>query len=336
MVEIIEIGAPFYCLPRPCVLGEGPIFRDSDNTLHYNDCLSNPPQIHILSVDPATGDAIVPGVEFTEASTAIANKTIPGLKVLDLEDSVTVQFFRKNHPKSYICAYYQGIAFLDEETGKLDVLKEIIPNDERHIRRFNDGAVDCKGRFWAAEIDVKGLAFGVGKLPTDYGTPLGRLWRYDPDGGLTQMEDGLVCGNGLAWSPDNTKMYLNDSVSQLTFVYDFDQETGSISNKKIFIDNRGKIGEPDGMVVDVEGNLWIAMYNGFAVNVYNPHGELIKQVKLDAKCLACTTWGGKDSDVIYVVSAYNKFDDRTPEDAGGHLFKFKTGVKGVSKYEFAG
>lgn len=334
MPEADKALVPFYYLPRPCTLGEGPIYRYSDNTLHYVDCLYDPPQLHILSLDAESGNAAYPSSEPAEVSIKNKNASRPGLRVIDLVDSVTVQFFRKDHPGSYICAYYQGIAFLDEKTGKLDILKQIIPTSERHIRRFNDGAVDCRGRFWAAEIDIKGLAYGAKKLPKDYGTPLGRLWRYDADGSLHKMEDGLVCGNGITWSPDNTKMYLNDSVAQKIYRYDFDEETGSISNKILFADERDNSGEPDGMVCDIDGNLWVAMFNGDGINVYNPEGKKIKFVKLDAKSPACTTWGGKDNSTIYVVSAINKGN---PEgDSGGNLFKFATDTRGVRKYEFAG
>lgn len=335
--EVSMAGDPFYVLNRPCVLGEGPIYRSSDSTLHYVDCLSNPPQLHILDVDPKTGDAKYPH-PLQELLTALKNNknvSRPGLRVVDLKDSVTVQFFRKNHPKSYICAYYQGIAFMDEETGDLEVLKEIIPESERHIRRFNDGAVDCAGRFWAAEIDVKGLAYGAKKLPADYGEPLGRLWRYDPDGTLTQMESGLLCGNGLAWSPDNKVMYLNDLVAQKVYRYDFDARSGSITNKRLFIDTSDGPCEPDGMVADSEGNLWIAMFNGTCVLVYNDVGREVKRIHFTSKCMACTTWGGEDNNILYVVSAYNKFED-IEGDTGGHLFMEKTSARGIPKYEFAG
>jgi sugar lactone lactonase YvrE len=184
-LEFIQSGGPWYKCDPPMTLGEAPIYRASDSTLHWVDCLSEPAELHILKVDPETGDAIGKA------------------KVLKLEDSVTVQFFRKNVPHSYICAYYQGVAFLDEETGKLEVLKEIIPTNERDLLRFNDGGVDAKGRFWLAEIDKKAMAYGPNKLPESYGTPKGRLWRYDPDGSLHLMESGVICGNGLTWSPDN-------------------------------------------------------------------------------------------------------------------------------------
>lgn len=84
------------------------------------------------------------------------------------------------------------------------MVKEIIPTDKRDELRFNDGGIDAKGRFWLAEIDRKAMAYGANKLPESYGKPKGRLWRYDPDGSLHLMVDGgIICGNGLAWSPDN-------------------------------------------------------------------------------------------------------------------------------------
>lgn len=184
-LESFDGGSAWYKCDTPMKLGEAPIYRASDSTLHWVDCLGEPPELHILQLDPATGDAV------------------GRARVLELEDSVTVAFFRKNTAKSYICAYYQGVAFLDEETGKLEVVKEIIPTDQRDRLRFNDGGVDAKGRFWLAEIDKVAMAYGPNKLPESYGEPKGRLWRYDPDGSLHLMEKGIICGNGLAWSPDN-------------------------------------------------------------------------------------------------------------------------------------
>lgn len=332
-----ETIAPFYRFDRPNILGEGPTYRFSDHTLHFNDCLHQPCQIFILELDPETGEAKVPSdLSLADTSVKNYNESKSGLKVVEVSDSVTVQCFRKNHPGSYICLYYQGIAFLDEKTGKLDVLKEIIPKEDRSIRRFNDGGVDPAGRFWAAEIDCKALAMGAGGLPENYGEPLGRLWRYEPDGTLKLMEKGLVCGNGIGWSPDLKTMYLNDSAAQLIFAYDYDNNTGDISNKRIFKDFRGTIHEPDGMVLDVDGNLWIAMFNGYCIMVLDSKGETIQEIKLPARCPACTTWGGKNNNIIYCVSAYNKFPDRPSDDEGGHLFKIETNTTGMPKYEFAG
>ncbi|KAL3441514.1 hypothetical protein BJX65DRAFT_322265 [Aspergillus insuetus] len=318
-LESINGGSAWYKCNPPMILGEAPIYRAHDSTLHWVDCLANPPTLHILPVNPETGDPI------------------GDARVLQLADSVTVHFFRKNNPGSYICAYYQGIAFLDEETGNLDVVHEIIPTADRDKRRFNDGGVDARGRFWLAEIDLKAMGYGPNRLPEDYGRPIGRLWRFDLDGSLHEMDSGFVCGNGLAWSPDSSTMYVNDSVAMKVFSYDFDVETGSITNKKLFIDRRDSFGEPDGMVVDTDGNLWIAVFDSNRVMVFSPQGRHLKDIVFSARNMACTTWGGKNSDILYIATGKDRKLTAKAEDEGGHMFKYHAvGTRGVAKYEFAG
>ncbi len=117
------------------VLGEAPVYRASDSTLHWVDVLNPSPALHILHLDPQTG---IP---------------VGGTRVIVLEDSVSVFAFRQKREKGYICTSYGAIALMDEETGKLEVLKEIIPEGMKGERRFNDGGVDARGRFWVAEID---------------------------------------------------------------------------------------------------------------------------------------------------------------------------------------
>ncbi|KIV80652.1 hypothetical protein PV11_08138 [Exophiala sideris] len=299
-VEVLQGGKAWVRCGQGMNLGEAPIYRASDSTLHWVDCLCEPAELHIQRVDPDSGDAV------------------GDTRVLQLEDSVTVAFFRKNKPGSYICAYFQGVAFLDEASGKLEVVKEIIPTQDR-------------------EIDRVAMAYGANKLPASHGEPIGRLWRYDPDGSLHLMENGVICGNGLAWSPDNKTMYFNDSVAMMVFAYDFDLESGNISNKRLFIDRRTSFGEPDGMVVDTEGNLWIAMFASFRVMVFSPAAEHLKDVVFSANNLACTTWGGRNFDILYIASGKDKSADGREDDEGGHMFRYKpVGAKGMPKHEFNG
>ncbi|THC95583.1 hypothetical protein EYZ11_004955 [Aspergillus tanneri] len=302
------------------VLGEGPIYRSSDSTLHWFDCLSTPPELYILCVDADTGEPL------------------GEVRVVPLADSVTVGCFRRDKPGSYIAAYYQGVCFLDERTGSIEVVREIIPASERDERRFNDGGVDAKGRFWLAEIDKRAMGYGANRLPPSYGRPKGRLWRYDPDGSLHLMIDGgIVCGNGLAWSPDNKTMYLNDSVAMQVYAFDFDLATGGLSNQRILVDRRDSFGEPDGMVVDTQGNLWIAVYASHRVMVFSPTGEHLQNVEFSAKNVACTTWGGRAHDMIYVASGMDRGEHPDPGDDGGHMFLYKPlTAKGQPKYEFGG
>ncbi|PGH33707.1 hypothetical protein GX50_03445 [[Emmonsia] crescens] len=316
----INGNGPFYKCDPAMVLGEAPIYRASDSTLHWVDCLTEPAELHILHVDPDTGAAQ------------------GRARVLKLQDSVSVAFFRRGKPGSYIAAYYQGICFVDEETGKFEILKEIIRTDQRDEFRFNDGGIDAKGRFWLAEVDKKAMAYGANKLPASYGEPKGRVWRYDPDGSLHLMEKGYICGNGLSWSPDNKTMYINDSVGMLVYAYDFDLESGSISNKRIFIDRRKAHGEPDGMVVDTQGNLWMAVYDSSRIMVFSPDGKHLKDIILTARNVTCTTWGGRNWDLIFAATAKDPNPQSHETDDGGHMFLYKPqdGSRGQAKVEFAG
>lgn len=304
-----NVSGPYLELDAPTVVGEGPIYRFSDNTLHFNDLCSN--KVFILPIDASTGTA-----------------TASSISVLNTSDAVTAQYLRKDHPGSYICLYHQGIGYLDEKTGSLTVIKEIIPNSERSLRRFNDGAVDPSGRLWGGEIDFSAESLGVGNVKSK---PIGRLWRYDPDGSLHQMDDGLSVSNGIGWSPDLKIMYLNDSVLQKTYAFDYDDKSGSISNKRVLKDYEGEKDQPDGLVVDVKGNIWVAMWQGYRALVLNPAGEIIKKISFPAKNITCPAWGGINNDTIFFTTGTSEGDTH-----GGHLFMYKTDTKGMPTYEFSG
>ncbi|KAL1641398.1 hypothetical protein SLS58_006099 [Diplodia intermedia] len=342
---------PFHRCAPPMLLGEGPIYRASDSTLHWFSCLPDasscptapptPPTLHILRVDATTGDAVVPDPQGGDEGEE-------RYRVLPLAESVTVAAFREGG-KGYVCAYYAGIAWMDEGTGELGVVHEMVGRGERGARRMNDGGCDARGRFWVAEIDL--VAAGrYGEMRREGGGSFrekdgregeakGRLWRFDPDGSLHEMmAGGLVCGNGLAWSPDDRVMYLNDSVRGLVYAFDFDVERGEIANKRVLVDRRDSYGEPDGMVTDTEGNLWVAVYAADRIMVFSPQGEHLRDVLLPARNPACTTWGGKDFDILYTATGKDRANESDEKDEGGHMFMFKPGggVKGFAKHVFAG
>ncbi|KAH8685915.1 hypothetical protein BGZ60DRAFT_502321 [Tricladium varicosporioides] len=296
------------------ILGESPIYRASDSTLHWIDVHSSPCTIHILKIDPTTGAAV--GSAHT-------------LKVPF--DSITAIYFRKGKPGSYICGYHSGIAYLDEKTGEVEVLKELIPKEARHGLTMNDGGVDPQGRFWigAADLIAAKAKFGGAKLPDNYGEPRGTLWRYDPDGTCTAMKTGVFLGNGIGWSPDGKCMFYNDSGTQTLSRYDFDGATGDISNEKRVIEGLPPGVMNDGMVVDQDGSLWVAM------KIF-PEGHILDQIGFPAKCITCPAWGGEKNDILFITSAQPIVEKAAPGDEGGHIFQYKPGVKGLPKYEFAG
>jgi len=229
---------------------------------------------------------------------------------------------------------------------------ELLPESARGKMRFNDGAVDCKGRFWAGEMDQEACQIPLSDQPHP---PKGRLWRFDPDGTVTQLLDGAYCSNGIGWSPDNKYMYYNDSCGLLTRRFDFDAEAGTITNCIDFADfrkpgdsksprtakelpDRFLGGEPDGLVMDTEGNVWIALWNKGCVLCFEPDGELIREVRSnDAKFTTCPAWAGENLDILFCTSAKLW---GTGGSNGGKLWRFDAGkqwgVRGQAKYKFAG
>ena len=218
--------------------------------------------------------------------------------------------------------------------------------------RFNDGAVDCRGRYWAGEMDQEGSET---PLSHQSYTPKGHLWRFNPDGTVTQVLDGIYCSNGIGWSTDNKYMYYNDSVGRITWRFDFDAEAGTISNRIDFADfrkpgdsasprtakelpERFLGGEPDGLVMDTGGDVWIALWDKGCVLCFKPDGELIREVRAnDARFTTCPAWAGENLDILFCTSAmlWGKGGSN-----GGKLWGFDVGkqwgVRGQAKYKFAG
>ncbi|KAL4959216.1 uncharacterized protein BDV14DRAFT_193947 [Aspergillus stella-maris] len=278
-LEPTNRGKALYKCNLTMILGKAPIYRASDLMLHWVDCLANPPELHILQVNPDTRDAI-------EAAA----------RVLKLEDSVTVQFFHKGKPGSYICAYYQGAAFLDKATGKLEIVKEIIKTKDYDKLCFNNSKANAAGRFWLAEINIKAMAYGPSK--------------YDPDSSLHEIGSRFVYGNGLAWSPDNITMYVNDCVAIKVFKYDFDVSMDSF-------------GKPDGMQF-VDCNV-----DSNQVIVFLPQGRHLRDIIFSARNMACTTWGRRNLDVLFIATGKDR-RSTAKDNQGGHMFKYRAvGTRGM-------
>lgn len=185
-LETIPGGSPIYKNSPPNILSESPIYRAVDRTLHWIDLLSRPGLLHILQLSE-NGDPI--------GSARVVETSLP----------TTCIRFVAGAPGTYICATRHGIGFLDEETGRVNVVKDLIDEDVREGWTMNDGAVDAQGRFWVGECDLAEINRGYeGKEVRAEGR--GRLWRLQRGSGgkwkCDEMDQGIICGNGIGWSPD--------------------------------------------------------------------------------------------------------------------------------------
>lgn len=152
----------------------------------------------------------------------------------------------------------------------------------------NDIAIDSSDRLYASD--------------PNWGEETGQLWRVDPDGSTTLLEGDMGTTNGVEVSPDEKKLYVNETRQRTVWVYDLSPD-GEISNKRLFIEFPPEHGM-DGMRCDIEGNLYITRHGKGAVAVLSPEGELIREIQMaEGKSTTNLAFGGPDGRTIYVTVA---------------------------------
>lgn len=212
-----------------------------------------------------------------------------------------------------------GFATIDTETGRLNRVAACSTGSQP--MRMNDGKCDPQGRFWA------------GTMTFDF-TPGASLYRLDPGGNVTTVLEDVKLSNGLGWSPDDKTMYYIDTMTHGIDAFDFAPESGEISNRRRLVTIDEAEGLPDGMTVDTEGFLWVALFDGFAVRRYTPDGEIDGDVRLPVGQVTCPAFGGADLGDLYVTTAAEGIRQDDTPGAGG-LYRFRPGVKGLPTNRFA-
>jgi sugar lactone lactonase YvrE len=197
--------------------------------------------------------------------------------------------------------------------------------EARQGLRFNDGKCDPAGRFWA------------GTMAYDHSTGAGALYRLDSDGRATLLLDGVTISNGLAWSLDGRTMYYVDTPTQRIDAFSFTPATGEISDRRSVIRIPPEVGAPDGLTIDAEGGLWVALWGGAAVHRYLD-GRLDRVINLPVSQPTSCTFGGEDLDELYVTSAWEglSIKERQAQPLAGALFRVRPGVRGIPPAVFVG
>jgi sugar lactone lactonase YvrE len=183
---------------------------------------------------------------------------------------------------------------------------------------MNDGACDPQGRFWAG-------TYAEGERPGG-----GHLYCLDLDGTVRTVIPGVSLSNGIGWSPDNRLTYYIDSLTQGVDVFDFDGDLGRISNRRRIVTIPADIGLPDGLAIDDEGCIWVALWGGAAVHRYTPSGRLDRIVDLPAEHVTACAFGGSDGANLFITTAagYLEPEARERQPHAGGLFALTPGVTG--------
>ncbi len=215
-----------------------------------------------------------------------------------------------------VLAARDGFCVMDPATGRLTLLAQVEPDVPGN--RMNDGACDSAGRFFA------------GTMAQDESPEAGSLYRLDPDHGVTRVLAGVSISNGIGWSPDESRMYYIDSLTYAVDVLDYDAASGAIGNRRVFASAGGDRVMPDGLTVDADGCVWVALWGGGALLRYRPDGRLEQTLQIPAAHVTSCAFGGPGLDTLYITTAAG------PGTCAGALLACRPGATGLPAHPFRG
>lgn len=210
----------------------------------------------------------------------------------------------------FVVATRLGFGSLDD-AGGFALLAEV--EAELHDNRMNDGKCDPRGRFWA------------GTMSEEDRPGAGSLYRLDTDGAVMRVVAGVTISNGLDWSSDEKSMYYVDSLAYGLDRFDFEAETGELSDRQRLVEIPEELGLADGITVDEQGFIWVALHGGHAVRRYSPEGRLERTVELPVSFVTSCAFGGEDLRDLYVTTAV---DPAHEEPLAGSIFRYRSEVGG--------
>jgi len=227
---------------------------------------------------------------------------------------------RPRRDGGFVIAVERGFAVVDESWVPVRPMVEAIT--EPGVR-MNEGSCDPQGRFYC------------GSMAYDAAPGRGALYRLDPGGSLAMVLPSVSISNGLAWSARGDRVYYVDTPTQRVDVFDFDPETGRLTGRRPFVEIPPEQGAPDGITLDAEGGLWVALWDGGAVHRYGPDGHIDAVVELPARRVTACCFGGPGLDDLYITTSREGVAAGEQPSAGA-LFRCRPGVRGLPTLTFAG
>ena len=279
------------------ILGEGITFSKKDQTLYWLD-INNTSKLYRFNLINQQKDIF----EIPEIVTATSIKS---------ENEI-------------ILVSNNGINLFDTNNKKFERILNI-ENKFLHTRS-NDGASDVMGRLWFGTMqnnfDKDGESIPIKEN-------VGKLYRVDKDNIITIVEDNIGIPNTFVWSPDNKNFYFTDTLDGNIMKYDYDVETGNLSNKQFFANfDRGF---PDGSTMDTDGCLWNCRWGGSCVVRYTPSGEVDQVIEMPVENITNCVFGGKDLKTLFITSANNP--GKNQHELDGSLFSVNLNYQGLEDHK---
>ncbi|KAJ3654200.1 hypothetical protein Zmor_013404 [Zophobas morio] len=299
MAPVIEV------ITERVTLGEGPHWDEATQSLYYVDIF---------------GQAIHKFVPSTNTHTKVVLEGGPVTLVVPV-DGATNQFV-VSIARKLLLVTWDGVS---DKISDSELLIEVENKPGYFNNRFNDGKADPSGRLWAGTM---GPEPEIGKLEKEKGALYTLVGKHQVKTHLTKVS----IANGLAWDLGLKKMYYIDSPRRTVDEYDYNIEKGEICNRKVVfnLDVHDIPGVPDGMTMDTDGNLWVAVFDGGCLLHINPKtSELISKINFPARQITAAAFGGPNLDELYVTSAQLVVNGvKQPHPAGAVFRVTGLGVRG--------
>ena len=217
-----------------------------------------------------------------------------------------------------VIAIERGFA-LESTDGDLTRLAELWSDPNV---RMNEGGCDPQGRFYA------------GSMAYDQRPGAAALYRLDQDRTTSIVLDGITVSNGIEWSPDGSRAYYADTATHRVDVFDHDPVRGPF-NRRPFVDLTAEALQPDGLTVDADGGVWIALSNGASVRRYDRTGRLDEIIELPVRKVTACAIGGAGMDTLFITTSREGLEPGE-DPLAGSLFRAIVGPIGLLAREFAG
>jgi L-arabinonolactonase len=278
-----------------CSVGEGPVWDALQQAFYWIDILGK----KVFRFDPATDD----------------------VRQWDVPEMVGSMAIRKDGNAALV-ALASGVHSLDFATGDCSMFASS-PDLNDHVQ-LADGKVDRRGRFI------------VGASDRSMKDARGKIYVLDPGASeLRAIDEGIILSNGPCWSRDDNTFYHADSLDKAIYAYDYDIDSGNVSNKRQFASTADLGGIPDGATVDAEDHLWSAICEGGKLVRFRPDGSIERIVEFPQKLPGSVMFGGANLDRLFVPTLSPAFMGREADANDGCTFVIDgLGIQGLSEPRF--
>ena len=274
-------------------LGEGITYSSNDNFLYWLD-IGNLSKLHKLDL------------------------SLKKKEIFELPEIVTATSIRSSD--ELILATNNGIKLFNTFNKKFESVLSI--ESHQLLTRSNDGASDSLGRFWFGTMqnnfDKNGKSIPINEN-------IGKLYKVDTNKKISILEEELGIPNTFVWSPDNKNFYFTDTLNGTILSYDFELESGELSNKKNFATfDRG---HPDGSTIDTDGCVWNCRWGGSCIVRFTPSGKVDQIIEMPVQNITNCIFGGSDMKTLFITTASN--EGKNKNDLDGSLFSINLNYQGI-------